>query len=94
MTREQVMTVLEVYERNLRRYADPKRADEGSLRSPLEPGWTGHVLYMIEQARGIQDMEKLMRWLGFIQGVQWALGMYSIAELKTHNRTSAADEDP
>ena len=34
--------------------------------------------------------EKAFRWLGFIQGVLWAEGIYSIDELRDHNRP--ADE--
>jgi hypothetical protein len=30
--------------------------------------------------------DKLMRWLGFLQGVLWCDGMYSLDELKAHNR--------
>lgn len=30
--------------------------------------------------------EKAFRWLGFIQGVLWAEGVYSIDELKDHNK--------
>jgi hypothetical protein len=29
---------------------------------------------------------KAMRWLGFIQGVTWMLGAWSIDELKAHSR--------
>lgn len=31
-------------------------------------------------------MEKCFRWLGFIQGVLWARGNFSLNELKNHNR--------
>ncbi|MDP3725886.1 MAG: hypothetical protein Q8R36_01675 [bacterium] len=31
-------------------------------------------------------MDKLNRWLGFMQGVFWVLGMYTLDELKNHNR--------
>lgn len=30
--------------------------------------------------------EKLMRWLGFTQGILWQLGVYTIQELKEHNK--------
>ena len=33
------------------------------------------------------DMEKVMRWLGFLQGVLWNRGVYTIEQLKEHNRT-------
>lgn len=32
--------------------------------------------------------EKLMRWIGFIQGACWHMGIFSIEELKEHNRPS------
>lgn len=31
-------------------------------------------------------MDKFFRWLGFIQGVLWAAGVYPLTELKNHNR--------
>ena len=30
--------------------------------------------------------EKAFRWLGFIQGVLWARGYYTLDQLKDHNR--------
>ena len=30
--------------------------------------------------------EKFFRWLGFIQGVLWSFGEFSINELRDHNR--------
>lgn len=32
-------------------------------------------------------MEKLYRWLGFVQGCLWSAGIYSIEEMKNHNRS-------
>lgn len=31
-------------------------------------------------------MEKTFRWLGFIQGVLWSNGIYTLEDLKNHNR--------
>ena len=31
-------------------------------------------------------MEKTFRWLGFIQGVLWANRVYTLTDLKNHNR--------
>jgi hypothetical protein len=33
-------------------------------------------------------MEKVFRWLGFVQGVLWAHGIYSLENLQNHNRPS------
>jgi len=30
--------------------------------------------------------EKAFRWLGFMQGCLWSLGIYSLDDLKNHNR--------
>ena len=48
-----------------------------------------HVRQMIPQVREFVRqgrMEKAMRWLGFIQGVFWIIGMYTIQEMKDHNK--------
>lgn len=34
-----------------------------------------------------ENMDKANRWLGFIQGVLWTTGLYSIEEMRDHNRT-------
>ena len=31
-------------------------------------------------------MDKVFRWLGFIQGVLWAAGIYTVEEMANHNR--------
>lgn len=32
------------------------------------------------------SLDKAFRWLGFVQGVLWALSIYPIHDLKNHNR--------
>jgi len=31
-------------------------------------------------------IEKTMRWLGFVQGVLWVYGVYTLEQLKADNR--------
>ena len=49
-----------------------------------------HLLFMCEEIPRLLDAgkrEKAMRWLGFAQGLAWALGIVpTIAELKDANR--------
>ncbi len=49
-----------------------------------------HVAWMCgEVKRFAQDpmtLDKAERWLGFIQGVLWGAGVYSIDEMRTDNR--------
>lgn len=42
----------------------------------------GEVRKLVRQGR----WSKALRWIGFIQGVLWMSGIYSITELKVHNR--------
>ena len=45
---------------------------------------------MIPKIRGFLEQnrtEKAMRWLGFMQGVLWHAEVYTLDELKTHNRS-------
>ncbi len=47
------------------------------------------VSYAIDMCHRIQNLEsegKVMRWLGFIQGTLWREGVFSIAEMKEHNK--------
>jgi hypothetical protein len=48
-----------------------------------------HLRWMIAEARTMLAdgrREKVMRWLGFIQGTLWAMGVSSIDSLKDANR--------
>lgn len=54
------------------------RPDIGSRVEMLE-----HLQWMIDN---FPDGEKGHRWLGFIQGARWAMGLNSINELRLHSR--------
>ena len=46
------------------------------------------MTYQMEDMLFEEDnMEKVMRWLGFLQGVLFCKGVYTIEQLKEHNRT-------
>lgn len=50
-----------------------------------------HLKTMIPKIREFILMgryDKTMRWLGFMQGVLWANGVYELEELKRHNMPS------
>lgn len=44
-----------------------------------------HLKWMIEEMRTMTDVEKLMRWIGFMQGALWSLGYVSIDEFRKMN---------
>lgn len=54
-----------------------------------------HCHGMLDKMREfIQEgrMEKFFRWLGFVQGVLWASGIYPLEDLKNHNRPGGEAE--
>lgn len=54
-----------------------------------------HVRWMCDEVDHMYDREgeteKVQRWLGFIQGVMWATGLYTIDELRGHVTTLYID---
>lgn len=78
MTDPQFMSILDRY---LERLTDLE------AKTPTPTG--AHMLEMIPKMRVMITegrREKAMRWLGFMQGVFWVSGEYSLDELKAHNR--------
>lgn len=49
---------------------------------------------MIERMQKIDDLktEKIMRWLGFVQGVLYAVGQYTVEDLKRHSINALESE--
>jgi len=56
-----------------------------------------HLLWMCDRIVDLiaeEQREKAMRWLGFVQGVCWSSGLYSLDELKAMNPPDGAETDP
>lgn len=45
-----------------------------------------HLKSMPAKMDDMEDTEKMMRWLGFMQGVLWAEGWFLLDELQHHNK--------
>jgi hypothetical protein len=98
MTKEKLALVFRFYLRVLtmeagrRRPCDPKRFSDNEARQHfINPpsGELAHLRFMCIEAQQFVDedrTEKAMRWLGFLQGVLWARGFYSLDDLKNHSR--------
>jgi hypothetical protein len=55
----------------------------------LKESKLGHCLGMLSKMEEFlkeNRMDKVFRWLGFVQGVLWSEGAYTLEELKNHNR--------
>jgi hypothetical protein len=71
---------LNICERYKREFADYPETEYAYWR---------HILWMLDQIPGFLEegrKEKSNRWLGFIQGALWAQDIYTIEEMKDHNR--------
>lgn len=44
-----------------------------------------HLKWMLGEMKTMTDVEKLMRWIGFMQGALWSLGYVSIDEWREMN---------
>lgn len=85
-----------------------ERPTSGGLNlPPNKPEAVRHLRYMcnrVEEMLVLVDqmdeacedftgvLEKVYRWLGFIQGVLWSQGDFSINELREHNTKGEGDE--
>jgi hypothetical protein len=65
---------------------DSQRLEDESCVLILSLGYLKFIC--IEAAKFVDEgrIEKAMRWLGFLQGVLWARGFYSLDDLKNHSR--------
>ena len=84
MTDEKIMSVLALYEDRLR----------GLTSGPSGTKTIVHLLGMIPKIGAFLDegrREKAFRWLGFMQGVLYALGHYTIEQMAEHNRPAAIE---
>lgn len=97
MTKEHLLSILDQHEKDLEDFGPATRADMSRRllfqANQSEP--TGHVLWMLEEMRKMAEyanfpaadvQEKIGRWLGFVQGVLWSFGWYSIDEMRDLNR--------
>jgi hypothetical protein len=93
MDRHQTLKVLASYEARLVSLGVTPVRVEGDRPSPSHEILKGHALWMVGRIREMlvgdvsaSDFEKTMRWLGFVQCALWAAGVFTINEMKEHNR--------
>lgn len=94
MSDEQVLHALAAAEALLTDYA-PERYPHPHRVLPFlgKPAAGAHLRWMIIESRAMLAdgrREKVMRWLGFIQGTLWAMGLASIDALKDANKPQDA----
>jgi len=88
MTAEKIRSVVAMYHQALDELNVPELScpHDGT---PDEFAALAHCHAMLDEIDafvGEGRLEKAFCWLGFVQGCLWTCGVYSIAELKDHNR--------
>lgn len=95
MTGDKVREVLNCYRNKFQEMGIPQKR-----LSPKDPfpesneNMLAHCHAMLDEMESfIKDnrMEKVFRWLGFIQGCLWTTKIYTIEEVKNHNRPDLAN---
>lgn len=89
MTPEQHLHVLRKYAEKFERWSRERCPGDydgvpGMGRAVKHANWMLHELLERLEA-GHMDEGKVNRWLGFIQGVLWSMGLFTIDEMREHN---------
>jgi len=89
MTSEQIIQVVEDYakkfsERGIRAAKATTTLRPSTREQERHAHWM--CLEIPELLKTDNGFEKANRWLGFVQGVLWATGIYSIDAMRDHNR--------
>ncbi|PIR93828.1 hypothetical protein COT97_04725 [Candidatus Falkowbacteria bacterium CG10_big_fil_rev_8_21_14_0_10_39_11] len=89
MTKDSLLKTLNLYEHVLK--SAEVKIQEASFRKHYKTDKQStleHCHSMINQIRTFvanDNMDKAWRWLGFLQGCFWTLGLFSLNELREHN---------
>ncbi len=89
MTPEKMLGVIDLYRKRFEEqkigkidFPHEEYLCSGEQALPHCHGMLDQMTTFIHEGR----MDKVFRWLGFIQGCLWAARLYTINELKDHNR--------
>ncbi len=90
MVGEDIKSLVGIYKIIFRDYS-PKKMDKNRLVSFSidKKAVFSHLRYMMDEIDRFVDevrLDKAFRWLGFIQGVLFYKGYYSLHDLKLHNK--------
>ncbi len=89
MTGNKVREVIVLYRKKFEEMGIPKKRSLRSSFPNSDNDFLAHCHSMLDEMEiFIQEgrMEKVFRWLGFIQGCLWKSSVYTIEEVKNHSR--------
>lgn len=86
------LAIVEQYRELLENVNASRFSDDGDPK-PLEAyAHAKWMLYKIEEFVAEDKLGKANRWLGFVQGIFYSFGAYTINEMRDHNRGTECSE--
>ncbi|MDD3086427.1 MAG: hypothetical protein PHH45_00535 [Patescibacteria group bacterium] len=89
MTGDQIVAATDRYDRELEKEEIPVAEHPHDIICMMRRAALAHLRTMFPkmvQFVSEDKIEKAMRWLGFVQGVLWVCGVYTLEQLKADNR--------
>lgn len=89
MTGDQIVIATDRYDRELEKEEIPVAEHPHDIICMMRRAALAHLRTMFPkmvQFVSEDKIEKAMRWLGFVQGVLWVCGVYTLEQLKADNR--------
>ncbi len=93
MTDREILRVMDTYRGYFQRNKIARKKFSSSVPVHARNELLEHCHAMLDEMEDFVvkgNLEKASRWLGFIQGVLCSLGVYTLDELKNHNRPPEA----
>jgi len=90
VTKEQILAAIEKYNQLLSHQGVPVLEHPHDVSCVTRAGALTHLRSMFPEIYLFLDQgktEKAFRWLGFVQGALWALGLMTIEQLRNDNRS-------
>lgn len=94
MTNQKIKDVCSMYLNELKSEGFEPRRQAATEVVNWKTSRLSHAAWMAEQAIAFVDegrKEKANRWLGFVQGILWSTGFYTIYDMKNHNMPGEED---
>lgn len=89
MTPDKIREVLAIYKKKFEELNIPRKKSADNCHVASNSQCLAHCHEMLDEMEiFIQEkrMDKVFRWLGFIQGCLWKTSIYTLEELQNHNR--------
>lgn len=97
MTDDKCREVIDIYENKAKAIIDVAKDLGMDSHEYTHYAAADHIINMIPRARELLAAgrrEKLMRWIGFMQGAWFVANVYSLEDLKRHNMPPGEEFNP